>query len=151
MIHQLKTELEQKIELDLKLRNLESIIVSSIMNHSHRYLWTGPYVAPFFFFFLRFCWTSTFFHINNILQLSMYHCMTYIQEIQSNSSFYPCRVSDMIYRHGMCFRASSVFVLSILFWFPQCTHYFLRVFRFLFMEHKQDYSVTSVKDVKVCF
>ena len=28
------------------------------------------------------------------------------------------------YRHGMCFRASSVFVLSILFWFPQCTHYF---------------------------
>jgi hypothetical protein len=37
-------------------------------------------------------------HINNILQLSMYHCMTYIQEIQSNSSFYPCRVSDMIYK-----------------------------------------------------
>ena len=56
-----------------------------------------------------------------------------------------------IYRHGMCFRASSVFVLSILFWFPQCTHYFWRVFRFLFMEHKQDYSVTFVKDVKVCF
>jgi len=39
------------------------------------------------------------------------------------------------YRHGMCFRA------SILFWFPQCTHYFWRVFRFLFMEHKHDYSV----------
>ena len=36
---------------------------------------------------------STFFHINNILQLSMYHCMTYIQ---SNSNFYPCRVSDII-------------------------------------------------------
>jgi hypothetical protein len=35
---------------------------------------------------------------------------------------------------------SSVFVLSILFWFPQRTHYFWRVFRFLFMEHKQDYS-----------
>jgi hypothetical protein len=51
----------------------------------------------------------------------------------------------------MCFRASSVFVLSILFWFPQCTHCFWHVFRFLFMEHKQDYSVTSVKDVKVCF
>jgi hypothetical protein len=43
----------------------------------------------FFFFFL----TSTFFHINNIFQLSMYHWMTYIQ---SNSTFYPCRVSDMI-------------------------------------------------------
>ena len=55
------------------------------------------------------------------------------------------------YRHGMCFRASSVFVLSILFWFPQRTHYFWRVFRFPFMEHKQDYSATSVKDVKVCF
>jgi hypothetical protein len=55
------------------------------------------------------------------------------------------------YRHGMCFRASSVFVLSILFWSPQRTHYFWRVFRFLFMEHKQDYSMTSVKDVKVCF
>ena len=56
----------------------------------HRYLWTGPYVAPFilFYFLLRCCppplfffffLTSTFFHINNILQLSMYHCMTYIQ------------------------------------------------------------------------
>jgi hypothetical protein len=55
------------------------------------------------------------------------------------------------YRHGMCFQASSVFILSILFLFPQRTHYFWRVFRFLFMEHKQDYSVTSVKDVKVCF
>jgi hypothetical protein len=41
------------------------------------------------------------------------------------------------YCHGMCFRASSVFVLSILFWFPQRTHYFWRVFWFLFMEHKQ--------------
>ena len=59
--------------------------------------------------------------------------------------------STQKYRHGMCFRASSVFVLSILFWFPQRTHYFWRVFRILFMEHKQDYSVTSVKDVKVCF
>ena len=28
------------------------------------------------------------------------------------------------YRHGMCFRVSFVFVLSILFWFPQRTHYF---------------------------
>ena len=44
-----------------------------------------------------------------------------------------------------------VFVLSILFLYPQRTHYFWRVFGFLFMEHKQDYSVTSVKDVKVCF
>jgi hypothetical protein len=61
------------------------------------------------------------------------------------------RKNQRMYRHGMCFRASSVFVLSILFWFPQCTHYFWRVFRFLFLEHKQDCSVTSVKDVKVCF
>jgi hypothetical protein len=58
-----------------------------------------------------------------------------------------CNTMGPYYRHGMCFRASSVFVLSILFWFPQLTHYFWRVFRFLFMEHKQDYSVTSVKDV----
>ena len=35
--------------------------------------------TPFFFSFFVFVWTSTFFHINNILQLSMYHCMTYIQ------------------------------------------------------------------------
>jgi hypothetical protein len=34
---------------------------------------------------------------------------------------------------------------------PQCTHYFWRVFRFLFLERKQDSNVTSVKNVKVCF
>ena len=42
---------------------------------------------PFFFSFFFRCYpapiffslTSIFFHINNILQLSMYHCMTYIQ------------------------------------------------------------------------
>jgi hypothetical protein len=39
------------------------------------FLWD---VDPPLFLFL-FVWTSTFFHINNILQLSMYHCMTYIQ------------------------------------------------------------------------
>jgi hypothetical protein len=39
-----------------------------------------------------------FFHANNILQLSMYHWMTYIQYIQANSSFYPYRVSDMYIR-----------------------------------------------------
>ena len=45
------------------------------------------------------------------------------------------------YRHGMCFRMSwRVFVSSILFSFPQRTHYFWRVFRFLFMERKQDYN-----------
>jgi hypothetical protein len=45
---------------------------------------------------------------------------------------------------------SSRYVFSyILFWFPQRTHYFLRVLRFLFMERKQDYNVTSVKNVKV--
>ena len=44
---------------------------------------------PFFFFF--------FFLTFAILQLTMYHCMTYIQLIQSNSSFYPCRVSDMVH------------------------------------------------------
>jgi hypothetical protein len=35
--------------------------------------------------------------------------------------------------------------LGILFWFPQCTHYFWRVLRFLFMERKQDYNVTICK------
>ena len=34
-----------------------------------------PPPPPFFFFFFN----IDFFHINNILQLSMYHCMTYIQ------------------------------------------------------------------------
>jgi hypothetical protein len=29
-----------------------------------------------------------------------------------------------------------VFVVSILFWFPQCTHYFWRVFRFLFIQQE---------------
>jgi hypothetical protein len=32
--------------------------------------------SPLFFFFF---WTSIFFHVHNILQLSMYHWMTYIQ------------------------------------------------------------------------
>ena len=63
---------------------------------------------------------------------------------------WPTHINGM-YRHGMCFRMSCLFVSSILFWFPQRTHYFWRVFRFLFMEHKQDYNVTSVKNVKVCF
>ena len=46
----------------------------------HRYLWTGPYMMhliappPIFFFNIDF-----FFHVHNILQLSMYHWMTYIQ------------------------------------------------------------------------
>ena len=31
--------------------------------------------------------------------------------------------------HGMCFPASSVFVLSILFWIPQRMHYFWRVYQ----------------------
>jgi len=49
-----------------------------------------------------------------------------------------------------------VFVRHLFSFYPfyfdfHSAHYFLRVFRFLFMEHKQDYSVTSVKDVKVCF
>ena len=67
------------------------------------------------------------------------------------SIIYTSKQSKELYRHGMCFRVSSVFALSILFWFPQRTHYFWRVFRFLFMERKQDYNVTSVKHVKVCF
>jgi hypothetical protein len=33
---------------------------------------------PFFFIFFFFN-IDYFFHINNILQFSMYHCMTYIQ------------------------------------------------------------------------
>ena len=44
----------------------------------------------------------------------------------------------------MCFCMSCVFVSSILFWFPQRTHYFLYVFRFLFMERNQDYNMTSL-------
>ena len=39
-----------------------------------------PPPPPHFFFEHRFV-----FHINNILQLSMYHCMTYIQYIQTNT------------------------------------------------------------------
>ena len=57
----------------------------------------------------------------------------------------------LIYRHGMCFRMSYVFVSSILIWFPQCTHCFLRVFRFLFLERKPNSHVTSVKNVQGCF
>ena len=55
------------------------------------------------------------------------------------------------FRHGMCFRMSYVFVSSILFWFPQCTRYFWRVFRFLFLEHKQYSNVTFVTNVQGCF
>jgi hypothetical protein len=55
------------------------------------------------------------------------------------------RHSSLTYRHGMCFRMSCVFASSILFWFPQRTHYFWRVFRFLFMERTQDYNVASLK------
>ena len=62
----------------------------------HRYLWTEPYAAPFLFFSFFFLSTSTPFHINNTLQPPMHHCMTHIQQIQSNSSFHPCRASDMI-------------------------------------------------------
>ena len=42
--------------------------------------------------------TSIFFHVHNILQLSMYHWMTYTciyNKYNQNSSFYPCRVSDI--------------------------------------------------------
>jgi hypothetical protein len=45
---------------------------------------------------------------------------------------------------------SYIFVSSILIWFPQCTHYFWRVFRFLFLERKQDSNVRSVKNVQGC-
>ena len=46
--------------------------------------------------------------------------------------------ATLMYRPGICFRMSYVFVSSILFWFPQCTRYLWRVFRFLFLERKQD-------------
>jgi hypothetical protein len=68
------------------------------------------------------------------------------------SSYFINEVNDKInvqgqcYRHGMCFRMSCVFVSSILFWFPQHTHYVWRVFRFLFMERTQDYSVVYKYD-----
>jgi hypothetical protein len=51
--------------------------------------------------------------------------------------------------HGMCFRMSYVFASSILFWFPQRTHYFWRVLRFLFLERKQDSNVKKM--FKVAF
>ena len=72
------------------------------------------------------------FHIffsNNVILLNLQSC--HCLSLKDLNLFKYCR-----YRHGMCFRVSSVFVLSILFWFPQCTHYFWRVFWFLFMEHK---------------
>ena len=55
------------------------------------------------------------------------------------------------YRPGICFRMLYVFVSSILFWFPHCTLYFWRVFRFLFLERKQDSNVTAVKNVQGSF
>jgi hypothetical protein len=50
------------------------------------------------------------------------------------------RHSSILYSPSGFFSSYFFFVSSILFWFPQRTHYFWRVFRFLFMEHKQDYS-----------
>jgi hypothetical protein len=49
-----------------------------------------------------------------------------------------CKVTCILYNKQAHF--SQLFCLQVR-----------SVFRFLFMEHKQDYSVTSVKDVKVCF
>ena len=57
--------------------------VKQVTGNRHRYVWTGPYDAsPFFLdvappLFL----TSIFFHINNILQLSMYHCIVFIVDM----------------------------------------------------------------------
>jgi hypothetical protein len=45
-----------------------------VLFHSTGTCGKDPMLHPPFSFFL----TSIFFHINNILQLSMYHCMTYI-------------------------------------------------------------------------
>ena len=129
-----------------------------VYNYKGRWLTQAGY-----WFILRFCehFTCLSSKIQNAIKLEN------ISNLITSPSSYQCirrktwrlvhfpvihgRHINGMYRHGMCFRASFVFVLSILFWFPQCTHYFWRVFRFLFMEHKQDYSVTSVKDVKVCF
>ena len=53
-----------------------------ILNTNHRYLWAGPYMIPliapppFFSFFFN---IDFFFHVHNILQLSMYHWIIYIQ------------------------------------------------------------------------
>ena len=49
----------------------------------HRYVWTGPCV-----FFVFFFWTSIFFHINNILQLSMYHCKLQIVVYMKKKSMF---------------------------------------------------------------
>jgi hypothetical protein len=54
-------------------------------------------------------------------------------------------------RWQMCFHMSYIFVSSILFWFPQRTCYFWRVFCFLFLERKQESKVISVKNVQGCF
>jgi hypothetical protein len=62
-----------------------------------------------------------------------------------------CKVTCILYKKQAHFSQLFVYKYDQLFWFPQRTHYFWRVLRFLFMERKQDYNVTSVKNVKVCF
>jgi hypothetical protein len=85
----------------------------------HRYLLTGPYgafdcLSPLF-------WTSLFFHIHNILQLSMYHCMTCIyNKYNPTVSFYPCRGNQRHHRvlsTSTCTCALKDFInCFIIFW-----------------------------------
>jgi hypothetical protein len=105
----------------------------------------------------RFCWSN--FHQNRTridFWITLWKIVV-LYEIYSKKLQWPDTFgtslykSKIHYRHGMCFRMSYVFVSSILFWFPQCTHYFWRVFRFLFLERKQDSNLTSVENVQGCF
>ena len=87
-------------------------------------MWTGPYDAPFFslYFldvaplFLIFFLTSIFFSYKQhfaTFYVSLYDIYT-INTIKRHNMIHR-KLQNDVYRHGMCFRASSVFVLSILF------------------------------------
>jgi hypothetical protein len=79
-------------------------------------------------------WTYIKTTLNTIIFWSWNVCIVWIFHIN--------------HRHGMCFRVSSVFVLSILFWFPQRTHYFWLVF-YLWNKTTADICFTHFSDNKV--
>ena len=73
-------------------------------------------------------------------------CSPHLQKNIGRLDFYLKRTRGRSKNIG--FHLSSRYVFSY-HPFPQRTHYFWRVFRFLFMERKQDYNVTSVKNVSL--
>ena len=80
--------------------------------------------------------TTSYHVVNHNLELyTLYHSNIYVYKLV------------YIYRHGMCFRMSYVFVDPFYFDF----HSARVIFRFLFLERKQDSNVTSVKYVQGCF